>query len=101
MMAVSLPIYVLFLFGIQSRHPFAPDVFAALNNSRLWTKGALFHKRRMNHMSERKSPEQQRFDGALKSILQVSKTDMQKMLEDERKAHEGQPKRGPKPKGMK
>jgi len=49
-------------------------------------------------MSERKSTEQQRFDGALKSILQVSKADMQKMLADERKGHEGQPKRGPKPK---
>jgi hypothetical protein len=47
-----------------------------------------------------KSPELQRFEGALKSILSVSKTDMQKMLADERKAHEGQPKRGPKPKTL-
>ena len=49
-------------------------------------------------MSEQKSPEQRRFEGVLKSILQVSKHDMQKMLEDDRMEREGMPKRGPKPK---
>lgn len=49
-------------------------------------------------MSGRKSPEVQRFESALKSVLLVSKSDMQKMLADEKRANEGKPKRGPKPK---
>ena len=37
----------------------------------------------------------QRFNDALKSVLSVSKSDMQKMLADEKKANAGKPKRGP------
>lgn len=40
----------------------------------------------------------QRFESALKSVLSVSKSDMKKMLADEKAANAGKPKRGPKPK---
>jgi hypothetical protein len=49
-------------------------------------------------MKQPKSLEQQRFEGALRSVLQVSKSDMQKMLADEKIANACKPKRGPKPK---
>ena len=45
-----------------------------------------------------KTPEMQRFEGALKSVLQVSKNDLNQMLADEKRANAGKPKRGPKPK---
>jgi len=41
----------------------------------------------MAGMSQRKSPEMQRFNSALRSVLSVSKSDMQKMLEDERQSN--------------
>ncbi len=46
------------------------------------------------------SPEFQRFDNAMRTILQVSKTDLNRMLEEERIANAGKPKRGPKPKHL-
>jgi len=44
------------------------------------------------------SPEFQRFDSAMRTILQVSKADLKLMLEEEKIANAGKPKRGPKPK---
>jgi hypothetical protein len=38
------------------------------------------------------------FEGALKAILRVSKNDMRAMLEAEKRAKIGKPRRGPKPK---
>jgi hypothetical protein len=38
------------------------------------------------------------FDKALKQVLSVSKDDLKRMLEEEKKANVGKPKRGPKPK---
>jgi hypothetical protein len=43
-------------------------------------------------MSQPKTAEMRRFQDALKSVLRVSKNDMQQMLADERKAHEGNPR---------
>lgn len=43
-------------------------------------------------------PEMQRFNDALRSVLQVSKHDLQRMLEAEKQANADKPKRGPKPK---
>jgi hypothetical protein len=37
------------------------------------------------------------FENALKTVLRVSKTDLNQMLAEEKKAKEGKPKRGPKP----
>jgi hypothetical protein len=37
------------------------------------------------------------FEGALRKVLRVSKDDLNQMLADEKKANEGKPKRGPKP----
>jgi hypothetical protein len=45
-------------------------------------------------MSEQKSPEMQRFEDALRSVLSVFKSDMQKMLADEKAANAGKSKRG-------
>jgi len=39
-----------------------------------------------------------RFDNAMRQILQVSKTDLNRMLAEEKAANAGKPKRGPKPK---
>jgi hypothetical protein len=44
------------------------------------------------------SPEFRRFDTAMRQILQVSKTDLNRMLAEEKIANAGKPKRGPKPK---
>lgn len=44
------------------------------------------------------SAEYARFDDAMRSILQVSKTDLNQMLTEEKAAKAGKPKRGPKPK---
>jgi hypothetical protein len=38
------------------------------------------------------------FDNAMRTILQVSKTDLNRMLAEEKIAKAGHPKRGPKPK---
>ncbi|MGC2109893.1 MAG: hypothetical protein WA655_10275 [Candidatus Korobacteraceae bacterium] len=37
------------------------------------------------------------FQNALRTILQVSKTDLNRMLTEEKAANAGKPKRGPKP----
>jgi hypothetical protein len=44
------------------------------------------------------SPEHARFQNALRSVLQVSKTDLNRMLANEKIANQGKLKRGPKPK---
>lgn len=44
------------------------------------------------------SPEYQKFTGALRTVLQVSKSDMNRMLEEERVSKIGKTKPGPKPK---
>ena len=49
-------------------------------------------------MSQPKTSDMRRFNDALRSVLQVSKSDMNQMLEDEKRAKEGKPKPGPKPK---
>ncbi len=49
-------------------------------------------------MSQPKTADMRRFEGALRSVLSVSKSDMQKMLEDEKRANAGKLKPGPKPK---
>ena len=38
------------------------------------------------------------FQNALRKVLRVSKSELNQMLADEKKANEGKPKRGPKPK---
>jgi hypothetical protein len=48
--------------------------------------------------AEPRTPEFQRFDSAMRDILKVSKTDLKQMLEAEKIANAGKPKRGPKPK---
>ena len=40
----------------------------------------------------------ERFSSALRRVLQVSKTDLTRMLADEKRAKAGKPKPGPKPK---
>ena len=47
-------------------------------------------------MSKPKTAEMQRFDGALRSVLQVSKSDLQKMLENERLEQDREAEAGPK-----
>jgi hypothetical protein len=37
------------------------------------------------------------FDSALRKVLRVSKSDLNEMLAEEKKARDGKPKRGPKP----
>jgi hypothetical protein len=49
-------------------------------------------------MKQPKTPEMQRFDEALQSVLSVSKSDLKQMLADEKAANADRPKRGPKPK---
>jgi hypothetical protein len=46
---------------------------------------------------KRKLPNSEKFDSALQKVLRVSKSDLNQMLADEKKANEGKPKRGPKP----
>jgi hypothetical protein len=41
------------------------------------------------------------FQSALRKVLRVSKSDLNQMLAEEKKAREGKPKRGPKPKRAK
>jgi hypothetical protein len=53
---------------------------------------------RIEAMSQPKPSELQRFNTALRSVLQVSKSDLNQMLEAEKLANAGKPKRGPKPK---
>jgi len=52
----------------------------------------------MNGMSTAKTPEMQRFNDALRSVLQVSKTDLNQMLADDKQANAGKLKPGPKSK---
>ena len=49
-------------------------------------------------MRQPKTADMRRFEGALRSVLSVSKSDMQKMLEDDKRANTGKLKPGPKPK---
>jgi len=49
-------------------------------------------------MSTAKTPEMGRFNDALRSVLQVSKSDLKQMLADEKQANAGKLKPGPKPK---
>ena len=49
-------------------------------------------------MSQPKTTEIRRFNEALRSVLSVSKSDMNQMLEEERRSKMGKPKPGPKPK---
>jgi hypothetical protein len=51
-------------------------------------------------MKQPKSPDVQRFNDALRSVLSVSKVDLQQMLADEKAANVGKPKPGPKPKTL-
>lgn len=52
----------------------------------------------MEYKSESPQDAMRRFNDALRSVVQVSKNDLNKMLADEKEANEGKPKRGPKPK---
>jgi len=49
-------------------------------------------------MSQPKTSEMRRFNDALRSVLQVSKHDLNQMLADEKRANAGKLKPGPKPK---
>jgi hypothetical protein len=49
-------------------------------------------------MKSKPSPEYQKFTGALRTVLQVSKNDMNRMLDEERRSKIGKVKPGPKPK---
>jgi hypothetical protein len=84
------------LVGLYAIYPIAPYVLSG-DVGGVGTKGALLHGRKMVGMSQRKSPEMQRFNDALRSVLSVSKSDMQKMLEHERQSKIGKVKPGPKP----
>jgi hypothetical protein len=42
--------------------------------------------------------EQKAFENGLRQVLSVSKTDLNRMLEEEKRAKARKPKRGPKPK---
>jgi hypothetical protein len=48
-----------------------------------------------------KLPNADVFQNALKKVLQVSKSELNQMLADEKKANQGKLKRGPKPKHQK
>lgn len=43
------------------------------------------------------STEYENFDNAMRHVLQVSKEELQRRLEAEKRANAGKPKRGPKP----
>jgi hypothetical protein len=47
---------------------------------------------------QKTSEHYKRFSSALHRVLQVSKSDLNQMLADEKHANAGKPKRGPKPK---
>jgi hypothetical protein len=49
-------------------------------------------------MKSKPSPKYEKFAGALRTVLQVSKSDMNRMLEEERVSKIGKTKPGPKPK---
>lgn len=49
-------------------------------------------------MTTSHSSDYERFSTALRKVLQVSKTDLNRMMEEEKRANAGKPKRGPKPK---
>jgi hypothetical protein len=48
-----------------------------------------------------RSPEMDRFNKALRGVLSVSKSELSKLLAEEKAANAGEPKRGPKPKSNK
>jgi hypothetical protein len=47
---------------------------------------------------KRSLPNAEEFDGALRQVLRVSKSDLNEMLAEEKRAKQGKPKPGPKPK---
>ncbi len=49
-------------------------------------------------ITKRKSAEYAKFERALGQVLRVSKSDLNRMLAEEKIANQGKPKRGPKPK---
>ena len=70
----------------------------------MWTECALFHgvsgESRIVGMSEKvKSPTMamSRFNDALRSVLQVSKSNLDEIRSQEKEANADKPKRGPKP----
>jgi len=58
---------------------------------------SLHYNRNMANPKE-SLPNAAEFRNALHSVLRVSKTDLKRMLAEEKKASEGKPKPGPKPK---
>jgi hypothetical protein len=46
----------------------------------------------------RETPDMARFNDALRQIMNVSKSELNRRLEADRRENEGRPKRGPKPK---
>jgi len=69
----------------------------SLANSRGSLRSKLRYDGRMKS-SPKHSPEYTNFDTTMRQILQVSKTDLNRMLAEEKAANVGKPKRGPKPK---
>lgn len=49
-------------------------------------------------MKSELTEEMTRFNGALRRVMSVSKSELNRRLEADRQAKEGKPKRGPKPK---
>jgi hypothetical protein len=58
-----------------------------------------YDERMKSKLDPQTTPEQKfaRFQGALRSVLRVSKDDLNQMLDDEKIRNQGKPKRGPKP----
>ena len=52
----------------------------------------------MSGLTKPNTVEKQRFNDALRSVLQVSKNDLNQMLADEKRVNAGKLKPGPKPK---
>ena len=48
--------------------------------------------------SSNPSPEYKKFDAAMRHVRTVSKEELQRRIEEDKQAHAGRPKRGPKPK---
>ena len=63
---------------------------------------AEYYKPMKSKLDSETTPEQkfERFKGALRSVAHVSKNDLESRLAAERRANQGKPKRGPKPKSL-
>ena len=59
--------------------------------------GALEYDCRMKS-NPKPSAEFQNFDTAMRRVLSVSKDELRRRIEADKREHEGRPKRGPKPK---